>query len=75
MTGKNHVFCQGVTLDPKNTPITVLRGITIVDSYKAVTRDGTKLSWQIPIDLNDPAQRAEIAERGEDAEHMHLRQG
>ena len=23
--------------------------------------------------LNDPAQRAEIAERGEDAEHMHLR--
>src|SRR5215472_5910952 len=24
-------------------------------------------------DLNDPAQRAEITERGEDAEHLHLR--
>jgi len=30
--------------------------------------DDTSLAY-----LNDPAQRAEIAERGEDAEHMHLR--
>ena len=31
-------------------------------------RDSTSLAY-----LNDPAQRAEIAGRGEDAEHMHLR--
>ena len=30
--------------------------------------DDTSLAY-----LNDPAQRAEIAERGEDAEHLHLR--
>jgi 5-methyltetrahydropteroyltriglutamate--homocysteine methyltransferase len=30
--------------------------------------DDTSLAY-----LNDPAQRAEISERGEDAEHMHLR--
>jgi 5-methyltetrahydropteroyltriglutamate--homocysteine methyltransferase len=30
--------------------------------------DDTSLAY-----LNDPAQRAEIADRGEDAEHMHLR--
>ncbi len=30
--------------------------------------DDTSLAY-----LNDPAQRAEIAGRGEDAEHMHLR--
>ena len=30
--------------------------------------DDTSLAY-----LNDPSQRAEIAERGEDAEHMHLR--
>jgi 5-methyltetrahydropteroyltriglutamate--homocysteine methyltransferase len=30
--------------------------------------DDTSLAY-----LNDPAQRAEIAQRGEDAEHMHLR--
>ena len=30
--------------------------------------DDTSLAY-----LNDPAQRAEITERGEDAEHMHLR--
>ena len=30
--------------------------------------DDTSLAY-----LNDPAQRAEIAERGEDADHLHLR--
>jgi len=30
--------------------------------------DDTSLAY-----LNDPAQRAEIAERGEDAEHLHIR--
>lgn len=47
---------KGLTLNPLTLPTTVLRGITILDTYANISASGTTLSWQIPFTPADPAQ-------------------
>jgi hypothetical protein len=39
-----------------NFPTTVLRGLTVLDTYSNLTTNGSTLSWTLPLTLTDPAQ-------------------
>lgn len=56
MTPDNHVFCQGMAIDPAH-PATLYLGVCAYD----VSKGGHTLRWRIPISRSQRRQRPKLA--------------